>query len=136
MAHNQHVGGLGHQLLQGTGHNPGLDLGAALGFFCLAAVEGEVVTILHHCLIAAAAQGHFDAQGCKVVAFLEIGAVFSDADAQGCGGAKIVGDIPNGVENREFCVDIVGKLPLLEDEQVAVALQPAEDAGRNLRPSR
>ena len=46
VAHDKHPGGVGHQLAQGVGHDPALDLGALLQLLGAAAVELKVELFL------------------------------------------------------------------------------------------
>ena len=83
MAHDKHPGGVGHQLAQGIGHDPALNLGALLQLLGAAAVELEVELVLDHHLVAAPAQGHLHRQG-RVLEQLGQGVgVLADADGQG-----------------------------------------------------
>ena len=135
MAHDEDRGGLGDQLRQGACHDTGLDLGAPLGLPGPAAVEGEVVAVLDHSLVAAAAEAHFHTQGGELIVLLEALAVLAYADGDGGRGAGVVGDGMDGVQDGKLFVDKMGQFPLLEQEQVTVPLQLPDNAAAHGGPA-
>ena len=119
VAHNVHVAGVVDQLPQGVGHNAGFYLGALLGGLGAAAVELEVVAVLHHRLVAAAAQGHLQRQiGVLEQAFKAV-AVPAHADGQrGTDAAALHG--AHCVQHVELLLGIDGEVLLLHHEQIPV----------------
>ena len=126
VAHDEHGGGVGHQLAQGVGHDPALHLGALLQLLGAAAEELEVELVLHHHLVAAAAQGHLHRQGGVLKQVAEGVPVLADADGQGGLDARGAGHLPDGVQDGELALLELGQIAFLKEEQVAVPLVPAE----------
>ena len=93
MAHDEHVAALSNQFHQGVGGDTGTHLAAVIRLPVASAVEAEVEAVLHHGLIAATAQSHFDTQSRKVVAFLKIHAVHAQTDGDGGLKSRGAGDL-------------------------------------------
>ena len=125
VAHDKHPGGVGHQLAQGVGHDPALDLGALLQLLG-AAVELKVELVLDNRLVAAPAQGHLHRQG-RVLEQLGQGVgVLADSDGQGGLDARGADHLPHRLQDGELALLKLGQKPLLKDKEVAVPLVPAE----------
>ena len=128
MAHDEHMAALTDELHQGVGGNPGANLAAVVRLGAAAAVEGEVQPVLNDRLVAAPAQGHFNAQGREVIALLKIRAVHAQANGDGSrqsGGADHLMDL---LQQRELILGSPLQIPLLEDEQEPVALELAQQS--------
>ena len=134
MSHDEHPAALTDQLHQGIGRHTGTHLAAVIRFPVPSAVEIEVDPILDDRLIAATAQRHLDAQGGKVIAFLEALAVHAQADGNGGGQAGGIDDLVNVFQQGKLVLLRPFQVPLLENEQETVALQPAKQAAVALRP--
>ena len=119
VAHDVHLPGVVHQLAQGVGHDPGFHLGALFGALGPAAVKLEVQPVLHHRLVAAAAQSHLQGQGRVFEQGVEAVGVPAHADGQGSRHAA-GRHLPHGIQHGEAVLGIVGVAALLEHEQIPV----------------
>ena len=130
VAHDEHLGGVGHQSGQGVGHDPALHLGALLCLFGAAAVELEGELVADDGLIAAPGQGHVDGQVGKLEQ-LPIGLpVLAHADGQ-CGvDTAGVDHLMDGVQNVKLVFDKFGQILFIEDEEIAFPLIAAEHTAR------
>ena len=102
VSHDEHPAALADQLHQGIGRHTGAHLAAVIRFPVPSAVEIEVDPILDDRLIAATAQRHLDAQGGKVIAFLEALSVHAQADGNGGGQAGGIDDLVNVFQQGEL----------------------------------
>ena len=128
VAHDEDLGGVGHQGGQGVGHHPAFYLGALLGFLGPAAVEFKGELVADHCLVAPPGQGHVHRQVGEVQQLLVAVAVQAHADGQRGVHPAGVDDLMDGIQNIKFAVHKFGQMALLKDEQVALPLVAAEDA--------
>ena len=119
MAHDVNVAGVLDQLPQGVGHHPGLDLGALFRGFGAATVELEVVAVLHHRLIAAAAQGHLQRQIGVFEQRVKAVAVPAQTDGQR-GVDPTAFDGAHCVQHLKLLFGKDGKVLLLHDKQIPV----------------
>ena len=121
MAHDIDLRGVGHQLVQGAGHDPGLHLGALFRGLAAAAVELEVHLPPDHRLVAAPAQGHVQAEAGVLVQLRHGVGVLADADGEG--GRHIPHlDLPDGVQDGELLLHKVVVVALLKYKEVVVPL--------------
>ena len=134
MAHDEHPAALTDELHEGVGGDTGADLAPVLCLPGSAAEEGEVQPVLHHRLVAAPAQGHFDGQGGKFIALLKGGTVHTQADGQGGGKTCRVGNLVDGLQHGEFLLHGLPQVPLFKDKQKPVLFQPTEKPVIPLRP--
>ena len=135
VAHDVDLLGLVHQLAQGIGHDPGLDLGALFGALAAAAVKLEVGAVLHHGLVAAAAEGHLQGQGGVLEQLLEAVLVTAHADGQR-GGHTLAGlDLTHLFQHGELALHKAGVVLLLEEEEVAVAVVAQQQSAGVRRPA-
>ena len=128
VTHHEDVGAIVDQVLQGVGHHTGLDLGAFFQFLGASAVELELLGRLDDHLIAAAAEGHFDAQHGKLVELRKGAFALADADGQGGGDAFFVLNMMDALQNGELICRKAQQVFVAEDKQVAVLFQTADDA--------
>ena len=135
VAHHENAAGLGNQGAHRGGHDPGLDLAAALGLGGPAAVEGEVEPVLDDRLIAAAGQRHLQGQGGEIIVLLEAGAVLAHAEGKGGRDAVGVRHLPDRFQQGEFALRDAEQVLCLKNEQEAVAFQPSQQASDVLRPA-
>ena len=130
VAHDEHLGGVGHQSGQGVGHDPAFYLGALFRLLGAAAIELESKLVADDGLIAAPGQGHVDGQVGKLEQ-LPIGLpVLAHADGQ-CGvDAAGVDHLMDGVQNVKLVFDKFGQILFIEDEEIALPLIAAEHTPR------
>ena len=134
MSHNEHPAALADQLHQRIGRHTGTHLAAVIRFPVPSAVEIEIDPVFDDRLVAAPAQRHLDAQRGKIIAFLEALAVHAQTDGNGGGQAGGIDDLVNVLQQRELIFLRPFQIPLLENKQETVALQPAEQSAVALRP--
>ena len=128
VAHDKHLGGVGHQGGQGVGHDTAFYLGALFRLLGAAAVELEGELVAYHRLVAAPGQGHVDGQVGKLEQLPIVLPVLAHADGEGGGDAAGIGNLADGVQNVKFLFDKPGQILLLKDVVVPVPLHPAEHA--------
>ena len=133
VTHNIDLSGIGHQLAEGVGHDPGLDLGALLRGLAAAAIELEIHLSPDHRLVAAPAEGHLQGQIGVFIEFLHAVGTAADADGERGMDALAHLDVPDGIQNGEFLLHKVLIVLFLEQEQIAVPLglqqQPLSGGG-------
>ena len=134
VSHDEHPAALADQLHQGVGRDTGTNLAAVGGFLIPAAVEGEVETILHNGLITAAAQSHFNTQGSKVVALIEVGAVYPQTDGNGGSQTRGTENLMDLLQKGKLVLRSPQQIPLFKDKQEPVPLQLPKQAVILLRP--
>ena len=120
VAHDIDLRGVRHQLAEGVGHDPGLDLGALFRGLGPAAVEGKVHLTADHRLVAAPAEGHLHRE---VGVFVELGhgvGVLAHADGEGGMHALAHLDVPDSVQHGEPVLGKVVEVLFFKDEQVVV----------------
>ena len=135
MPHDEDLARLRNQFGQGTCDDSRFDSGATFGFLGSAAVEGEIVAVLDHSLIAAARKRHFNGQIGKRIVFLERASVLADAKRNGCIDARGICHGADGVENRELALLKPGKVLALEQKQIPVALDLAAERMQTRDPA-
>ena len=135
VAHDKHLGGVGHQGGQGIGHHPALYLGALLRLLGPAPVKLEGKPVADHRLVAPPGQGHVHRQVGEVQQLPEAAAVHAHADGQGGVHAAGVDHLVNGVQNIELAVNKFGQIPLLKDKQIPFPLIAAQNATRLGHPA-
>ena len=133
VAHDVDLLGVLHQLAQGVGHDPGLDLGPLLRGLGPPAVEGEVLPRPHHGLVAAPGEGHLQGEVRPLIELRYAVRVLPHADGEG--GVQALRHLhsPDGVQHRELLGGKMLKVLLLKEEEVVVPLGLDEDA-HALRP--
>ena len=126
MAHHKDLAALSDELRQGIGRHPGANFGTVIRLLGAAAVEGEIVPVLDHRLVAAPGQGHLNAEGSKVVTLFKAGSV--PPDSQGNGGSNACGadHLADLLQEVELVFNGHLQIPYLEHEEEAVSLQPPE----------
>ena len=130
MAHDEHLGGVGHQSGQGVGHDPALYFRALLRLLGAAAVELEGELVADDGLVAAPGQGHVDGQVGKLEQLPIVLPVLAHADGQ-CGvDAAGVDHLVDGVQNVELVLHELGQILLVKDEEIALPLIAAEHTPR------
>ena len=127
MAHDVDVPGVLHQLPQRVGHDAGLYLGALFGGLGAAAVELEIVPVLHHRLIAAPAQRHFQRQIGVFEQAVKAVAVPAHADGQRGADAAAL-HRADAVQHVELLLGVGGEILLLHHEQIPVAVIAQQQA--------
>ena len=127
VAHDIDLGRVGHQLVQGAGHDPGLHLGALFRGLAAAAVELEVHLSPDHRLVSAPAEGHLQAETGVAVQLRHSVGILANADGEG--GAHIPHlDLPNGIQDGELLLHKVVVVAFLKDEEVVVPLRLQQQA--------
>ena len=134
MAHDEHMAGLPDQFHQGVAGNAGADLAPAVCLLGAAAEEGKVQTVFDNCLVTAAAQGHLDGKGSKIVTFFKISAVNTQAEGNGGRQAGRVDHLMDILQQGELLLLGMLQMPLFKHQQVTVSLQLAQQAVIGLRP--
>ena len=134
VTHDVNVAGFGDELHQGIGGDPGAHLAPVVDLLAPSAVEGEVQPILDDRLIAAAAQAHLHCQSGELIALLKGGAVHAQTEADGRRQPGGVGDRVHLLQDGELVGDGILQIPLLEDQQIAVALHAPQQSVVVLRP--
>ena len=134
VAHDQHLGGIAHQLGQGIGHDAGLDLGAFLHLQPAPAEELEAQAVLDHHLVAAAGERQLRRLVGKLQPLAEGVALLAEADADGGGDAVGALDLVHLLDDGEALLLHALQILLLEDREVAVSVVAAEDALAALAP--
>ena len=134
VSHDEHMAALADQLHQRVGGDPGANLAAVIRLPVPSAVEAEIEAVLHHRLIAAPAQGHFNAEGSEIVALLKIPAVHAKADGDGRGQASGIGDLVDAFQQGKLAVHCPLQVPLFKNEQEAVSFQLPQQPVVALRP--
>ena len=128
MAHDQQPVLIFHQFPEGVGLHAGLHPGGLLHLLGFAAVILNLIRILHHRLVASAAQGHVDG-GSGILVVLAVGvAVHTDPDAQGH--RHVVADVDGlyVLQNGEPVLLDPGNVLLLDGKEIFVLLHLFHDA--------
>ena len=128
VAHDEHLGGVGHQGGQGAGHDPALHLGAFLSLLGPAAVELKGKLVADDRLVASPGQGHVHRQVGEVQQLPEAVPVHPQSDGQGGVHTAGVDHLVDGVQNVKLAVDKFLQMALLKDEQIPLPLVAAQDA--------
>ena len=128
VTHNQHTATLVNQFHHRVGSDTGTHLAALLRFLVPATVEIKIQTVFDNCLVAAAAQGHFNGQGCEAIAFLKGLPLYAQAKRNGCGHTGGTGNGVDILQNGELILNRPFQVPFFKDKQVTVSLQPTEQA--------
>ena len=134
VAHDDDLAGAGQQLREGGGHDPALDLGAALGLLGPAADEEEVLAVFQHHLVAAPAQGHVQGQGGELLELPGVPGVPAYPHGEGGGHAVGAHDGPDLVQEGELPADEVLEPAGLQKTEVVLPAVPEEDAPGGSRP--
>ena len=133
--HDEDLARLGDELRKRACNDSRFDSGATFGFLGSAAVEGEIVAVLDHSLIAAAGERHLDGKVGKRVVFFKRASVLADAKRNGCIDARGICHGADGVENRELALLKSGKGLALEQKQIPVALDLAAERMQTRDPA-
>ncbi|MPM91375.1 hypothetical protein SDC9_138503 [bioreactor metagenome] len=134
MSHDKDLGGISDQLAQRVGHHPALDLGALFGFLGAPAVKLKIEPPLDHRLVSPSGKGHLDGQRRILKQLAQGGGILADADGERGRDATGVMHLPHGVQDRKFGVLKRLQVPLLEQEEIAVPVVPAEHPLGLVRP--
>ena len=134
MAHNIHMTALTDELHQRIGGHTGTHLAAVIGLLAAASVEIKIEPVLDDGLVAAAAQRHFNTQGCKVVSFLKGLTVHTQTDGNRCGQAGGTGNFMDAFQQGELLRHSPFQITLFKHKQIAVSFQLAQKALEPLRP--
>ena len=110
MTHDEHMARLPDQLHQRIAGNAAADLTSAVRLLGAATEEGEVQPVLDNCLITAAAQGHLDGKGSKIVTFFKIGAVNTQAEGNGGRQTRGVGEVEALIKWRSCLLVEIARL--------------------------
>ena len=121
VAHDIKLRGVRHQLAEGIGHDPGLDLGPLFRGLAAAAVEGKVHLAPDHRLVAAPAESHLQRQIGVLVQLSHAVGVLADADREGRRHVAHL-DVPDGVQHGELVLREMLVVALLKNEEVVVPL--------------
>ena len=126
--------GLTDQLHQGTCGNTGADSAAVFCFRAATTVEREVEPVLDNSLIAAAAQRHFDAKGCKLISLFKVFCIHAQTHGDGCGKTGRIHNLVDIFKQRELILYRPCQIPLFKDKQETVPLQTAQQSVIFVRP--
>ena len=134
VAHDVYLLGVVDQLAQRVGHDPGLHLCPLLRGLAAPAVELEVHPVLHHGLIAAAAEGHLQCQ--RGVLEQLVKAVLIPAHADGQRGVHALAGLhlPHPLQHVELSLGVAAVVLLLEHEQIPVAVVTQQQPAGICRP--
>ena len=122
VAHDIYLLGVVDQLAQRVGHDPGLHLCPLLRGLAEPAVELEVYPVLHHGLIAAAAERHLQRQRGVLEQLVEAVLIPSHADGQRGGHALSGLHLPHLLQHVELAFGVAAVVLLLEHKQIPVAV--------------
>ena len=134
MTHDVHPAALADELHQGVGCDTGAHLAPVVRFLAAAAVEGKVDAVLDHRLVTAPAQGHFNAQGRKIIGFLKVHRIHTQTQGNGGRQAGGVGNLMDGFQQGKLVLNGVGQIPLFKDKQKPAALQLPQQTAVALCP--
>ena len=134
VTHDIYLLGVVDQLAQRVGHDPGLHLCPLLRGLAAPAVELEVYPVLHHGLIAAAAEGHLQRQRGVLEQLVKAVLLPAHADGQR-GGHTLAGlHLPHLLQHVEFLLGVAAVVLLLEHEQIPVAVIAQQQPAGICRP--
>ena len=134
VTHHQHPGGILHQLRQGVGHNPGLDLGAFFHLIAPAAVELKAHAVFDDGLVAAPAQGQFRGHIRKLQHLAEVLPVDAQADADGSADACGAFHLVDLIGDFELLLPQPLHILPLHQHEITVPVIAAQDAVEAVAP--